>query len=110
MSLENKKILLYNSWTNKHYKNGQKCSSFPSLKKGDLGITMNYRSITINTITTNIFDVMLHNPTRNRENYKNLDKLSVESLQNIIDSDNPLNQRKSKVKEFGNNTTVCRFL
>ena len=79
-------------------------------KKGDLGITKQYRSITLAAIVAKIFHSR-SNLTWGRKNSLEKSKyLSEKSIHNITISDYSSNHRKSMCKKSWGNTFVRRFL
>ena len=90
-----------------------KCCLLPFPKKGDFGITKNYRGITLTTTAAWVYNALLFNHIWleiEKILRKKSDWLLKKLLHNFTDSDNPSNHQRCMSKESQGNTTVYRFL
>ena len=80
-------------------------TAIPFPKKGDLGNSKNYRSLTFTALILNGIRPLIEKNSSEKSK-----RLSEKSIHNFTDSDNSSNYRRSTGKKSRGNTTVGRFL
>ena len=93
--------------------NTVKCVSSPPPPKSDLGITKNYRGITLTVIVATVYIAQLRNRIRPEVEKiweEKSDRLLEKSIDNVIDSGYQLNHQTNTSKKSRDNTIVRRFL
>ena len=75
-------------------------------EKGDLGITKNYKGITLSAIAAKVYNALLLNGSFWSREKRFSEKLTY----NFSDPDNSSNHRRNSCKQFRGSTIVYRFL